>query len=149
MEISISSPITGAAGTDPVAHAAALAHDVQNLIAEGVPAKNISIAGFSRGGFIAAYMSHLIGDEPVNVVILAGCAGWVQERPDIRLHGRVLSIYEVTDFVGSCEELATRSAGLSEYREIAVTTGRSHGAFYTPDPVWVEPLLAWISHKAE
>ncbi|MCI5045239.1 MAG: alpha/beta hydrolase [Aquisalinus sp.] len=137
------------AGTDPVAHALMLVEKVQNLRAAGVPASNITLAGFSRGGFIAAYVSYLLKDAPVNTVIMAGCAGWVQERPDIELNGAVLSIYEVTDFVGSCNDLATRSQNLYSYNEIKIETGRSHGAFYQPDPAWVSPLKDWVTTRTE
>src|ERR1700730_10994879 len=48
------------------------------------------------------------------------------------------------DVVGSCSKLAARSH-LTSFREIAITTGRKHGAFFGPLPEWVRSLRAWIA----
>lgn len=40
-------------------------------------------------------------------------------------------------------ELAARSR-LASFEEIAISTGKKHGAFYQPMPEWVRPLPAWI-----
>jgi hypothetical protein len=65
------------------------------------------------------------------------------------LHGRLLSIYESTDAALSCKELANRSVGLSSFQEIAITTGREHGAFYEPLAVWIEPLTEWTQQRVD
>ncbi|MDO6561055.1 alpha/beta hydrolase family protein [Paraglaciecola chathamensis] len=46
-----------AKNTDPFEHAKKLQHQVEHLIEKGVPATNISLVGFSRGGFITAIAS--------------------------------------------------------------------------------------------
>jgi hypothetical protein len=68
----------------------------------------------------------------------------VQEQASISLSGRLLSIYETTDFALSCDELAERSPELLSYVEHEITTGKEHGAFYKPIPDWIDPLLVWI-----
>lgn len=38
--------------------------------------------------------------------------------------------------------LAARSE-LDSFEEVAIATGRKHGAFFQPLPEWIEPLKAW------
>ena len=134
-------------GANPVAYAEKLAGQAARLIEAGVAPENITLIGFSRGGYIVAYASHLLEASPVNTVILAGCADWVGKKPGLKLNGHVLSVYETSDFVGSCEELAARSDRMLSYQEVALSTGKSHGTFYQPLPEWVEPVRNWISAR--
>jgi hypothetical protein len=39
--------------------------------------------------------------------------------------------------------LAKRSH-LTSFKEVAITTGKKHGAFFQPRPEWIDPLKAWI-----
>lgn len=132
------------AGTDPKAYARILAGQVRDLLAAGVDPKNVTILGFSRGGQITAYASNELRKTPVNTIIMAGCLSWVDKEPDIRLSGDALSIYETSDFVGSCRKLADRSPGMLSFEELAISTGKEHGAFFTPRPEWLEPVKSWI-----
>jgi len=34
---------------------------------------------------------------------------------------------------------------ITSFKEIAISTGKSHGAFFQPLPVWVGPLREWIA----
>ncbi|MEM9494600.1 MAG: alpha/beta hydrolase [Pseudomonadota bacterium] len=135
------------AGTDPKAYAETLASQVRTLIAAGVPGGDITLVGFSRGGRITAYAAHGLANSPVNVVILAGCGGWVENEPDIVLSGDVLSVYEISDRVGSCARLRERSQHVKSFEEIAIGTGAEHGAFYTPRPEWLTPITDWINAR--
>jgi hypothetical protein len=57
----------------------------------------------------------------------------------------VLSIYETSDDLGrSCRSLAEASTSVSSFEEIALSTGRQHGAFYAADPAWLDPVIEWI-----
>jgi len=41
---------------------------------------------------------------------------------------------------------AVISSRLSKsFKEVAISTGRKHGAFFQPLPEWVQPLKAWIA----
>jgi hypothetical protein len=71
--------------------------------------------------------------------------GGISGEPPVSLGGQFLSIYETTDVVGTCESLAKNSANLESFKEIAISTGEEHGAFYRPMPEWVEPLRQWIA----
>jgi dienelactone hydrolase len=39
---------------------------------------------------------------------------------------------------------ALASSRLASFEEVAISTGKKHGAFYQPLPEWVGPLRAWI-----
>jgi hypothetical protein len=56
----------------------------------------------------------------------------------------VFSIYETTDVVGSCSKIGERSRP-APFEEVAISTGRKHGAFFQPLPEWVKPLKDWIA----
>jgi hypothetical protein len=60
------------------------------------------------------------------------------------LGGNLLSIYETSDELGSCGKLAARSH-LKSFKEVSITTGKQHGAFFQPLPQWLQPLKAWIA----
>jgi Alpha/beta hydrolase len=133
------------AGTDPNAWADKLASDVHALIAAGVPAHHITLLGFSRGGMITALASSKLSLPAMNTILMASCGGWIDARPAIKLAGRVLSVYETSDRFGTCQKLIERSENVTAFTEIAISTGKEHGAFFTPRKEWVEPVLHWIS----
>jgi pimeloyl-ACP methyl ester carboxylesterase len=131
--------------TDVPSYVERLKSWVRQLVEAGVDPESITLVGFSRGGQITALAASQLKPMNINTVLLATC--WetgVQDQPSITLSGRLLSIYETTDSALSCRDLATRSARLSSFEEVAISTGKEHGAFYTPLSDWVEPLLLWI-----
>jgi pimeloyl-ACP methyl ester carboxylesterase len=137
------------ADTRPREFAQKLAQDVEGLILAGVQPENITLLGFSRGGAISILASNELKSARINTIILAGCAGLVQGDDKLQVYGKVLSIYETSDEVGSCQFLFDRSPALRSFAEIAISTGKSHGAFYTPEPAWVIPVKAFIKSSPE
>lgn len=134
-----------AADTDVNEYANGLAAEIKEQIASGVPPQNITVVGFSKGGAIAILVSGLLDEPDVRFVFLAACANWLTLHPDIVPKGRILSIIEKSDRLGgSCDSFAARNENLGSYREISISTGKEHGAFYLPRAVWIDPLLAWI-----
>lgn len=133
-----------AKNTEPKAFAQKLENDVRLLIAQGVSASNISLIGFSRGGAITIEASNLLANEKVNFVLLAACGRYVGNQPSLKMYGNVLSIYETSDEVGSCQFLIDRSKQVAHFTEIAISTSKEHGAFYTPIPQWVDPVKKWL-----
>jgi pimeloyl-ACP methyl ester carboxylesterase len=124
---------------------------VHRLLQSGVKASRITLVGFSRGGQLTAAISSRLADKGINTAILAICDdGDVVNAPPFPgpqhplLGGNFLSIYETSDVVGSCKKLAARSY-LSSFKEIAISTGKKHGAFFQPLPEWIRPLRAWIA----
>jgi hypothetical protein len=120
---------------------------VRQLLAAGVKPSRITLVGFSRGAQITAYASGLLAKEKINTAIMAICSkGDFDNAPDapIVLGGNFLSIYETSDQYGSCAGLAKRSH-LASFQEVAISTGKSHGAFFEPRSEWIDPLKAWIT----
>ena len=77
--------------------------------------------------------------EPANNITVVGFS-----------KGGAIAIYEESDAIaGSCKELVQRNDEISSFRELKLSTGKEHGAFYLPRAVWVEPLLAWIDEGHE
>jgi hypothetical protein len=134
---------------DGLEHARRVAQQVQTLLDAGVPPGNITVVGASKGGGIAMYVSHYLGNEDANFVILSAC------HPDTVvslinegtfLVGNVLSIYdEVDTLAGSCRKLFTYSEGkgIGRHEEIVLHIGTGHGILYQPLDAWVAPTVEW------
>ncbi|MBB4634259.1 alpha/beta hydrolase [Longimicrobium terrae] len=136
------------AGTDFRAFGSHVADQVRQLAAAGVPAERIAVVGFSKGGAIAIIAAALLRDPAVTFVFLAPCGDWVNGRDDVDVRGRILSIYEASDELGtSCEPLFSQARAPGEHREIRINTGGGHGAFYRPRPEWLAPLFQWIERR--
>ena len=133
------------AKTDPVLFAEKMAGDIRTLLSQGVNAEDIYLVGFSRGGAISILTSNVLKQEKVNLVILAGCSKYMKKNPQYRIYGKVYSIYETSDGVGSCQFVIDRSPGAQAFEEIAISTGKEHGAFYRPIPQWLVPVKKWLN----
>ncbi len=128
-------------------HVSQLESWVHGLRAAGVPASRITIVGFSRGAQITAMASSHLVAEGINTALLAICADsdFVDDaNKPVSLGGNFLSIYETSDQYGSCAKVAKRSH-LTSFKEVAISTGKSHGAFFEPRPDWIKPLKEWIA----
>lgn len=130
--------------TDTNRYAGVVVSQVEDLIDRGVPPASIVVIGFSKGGAIAQRVSSFLRRPQVRFVLLAACSGG-PAAPNIRLTGRVLSVYEASDtLAGTCKPLADQSEQPRSFDEIKISTGRLHGAFYMPRPTWVDPVLDWV-----
>jgi len=118
---------------------------ISRLLAARVPAEQISVIGFSIGGALALEVSSQFIGPNLNYVIIAICGEWLEDRPEICLHGRVLSIDKQSDELGgSCRPLASRSDGILALQEIEYDTGLRHDAFYSAIPDWLALAQDWI-----
>ena len=84
--------------TDGLAYASKVTEQVTALLNAGVPAKNITVVGASKGAGIAVYVSHFLENEGINFVIMAICHPDSIEafkQNQIFLYGNVLSIYDL------------------------------------------------------
>jgi hypothetical protein len=129
-------------------YAKKIAGQVNALIEKGVPAKNITVSGFSKGGKITLVTSSLLGNKDINYVVLAGCIRksrkFINEF-NLDLKGRVLSIVDYNDDTfSSCGDMFNSSSGGLEHKEIILREGSGHGVFYTPNKKWIEPIINWI-----
>jgi hypothetical protein len=134
------------ANTEIGAYVATLESWVRQLLDAGVKPSRITLVGFSRGALLTAFASSRLESAGLNTALMGICSeGGISGEPPVSLGGQFLSIYETTDVVGTCESLAKNSANLESFKEIAISTGQEHGAFYRPMPEWVEPLRQWIA----
>ena len=134
------------AQTEAVAYANQVAIQVNSLLAQGVPSENITIVGFSKGGGIAIITSSILDMSDLNFVLIAICGDWIYGNSDVVLAGRILSLIEKSDPLGStCQPLIDRSPSVIEFVEIEFSTGKQHGAFYSADPTWLDPMITWLA----
>lgn len=134
-------------GTKVDDYASHLAEQIQALLDDGVPAQNITVIGFSKGGMIALRTSDLMQEPALNFAFLAACNPR-NRAAGLHISGRTLSIIETTDSIGTtCMPLQEAAKEGSSLTEITISTGKEHGAFYTPDPAWLMPLLAWMNNN--
>jgi len=130
--------------TDINDYSAKVVGQVNELISKGVPPKNITVSGFSKGGRMTAVISSLLTNKDINYVILAGCREGDISQYDLKLSGRILSIYDKNDdSFGSCDELFATGKDDVVSNEIVLTIGDGHGVFYSPRDEWVDPLIEW------
>jgi hypothetical protein len=129
------------AGTAIRAYADKVVSQVKGLIDHGVPARQISIIGFSKGGAIAQAVSAKLHNPDVRYVLLGACPSASRLGP--LMHGKVLAITERSDSVPSCQALFSRSK-LKDSRELQISIGGEHGAFYRPQSAWLDPLLEFV-----
>ena len=124
-----------------------LAADVRKLIKAGVKPENITLLGFSRGGEITLLASDKLRLDKINTILLAVCGGFVKDHPEYQAHGNVYSIYETSDFAGSCQFLTDRNNKIHSFKETAISTGKEYGAFYQPLPQWLTQVKHWLKQE--
>ena len=126
-------------------YAATVVVAIQRLLAAEFPPERIAVAGFSKGGGIAVRVSSQLDNPGIRYIFLAACSAGIDAVPGLVPNGHVLSVVETSDtVVGTCDQLAGRNPDLAEYREIPITTGAGHGAFYLPREEWLGPVLDWV-----
>jgi hypothetical protein len=134
--------------SEPNSYARKLADQVNALIAAGVPPRNVTVSGYSKGSVIALAAAGAIANPEVNYVLLAGCAESLNGKYDVdgaKAVGRILSIYDSGDYkFGSCSRIVP-GAALQE--EIELDSGKGHKLFRIPKEKfieqWRDPLVDW------
>lgn len=136
------------APTDVIAYADRVVAQVNSLLERGVPSENIAIVGFSKGAAIAIQASMKLGNPDLNFVLIAICGEEANRGAGLALAGRFLSLYERSDELGSsCRPMIEGLPDVKEFEEIEFATGKQHGAFYSADPSWLDPLMSWLAGK--
>lgn len=59
--------------TNPNQYASRITMQIRQLLAAGVPANNITVVGFSKGGYISLLVASSLGNPDIGYAILAGC----------------------------------------------------------------------------
>jgi pimeloyl-ACP methyl ester carboxylesterase len=130
-------------GTAIEKYAEKVATQVRNLIAAGVPPRQITVVGASQGSWIAMLASTYLKNRDLKFVFMAGCSADPEFLKQVDWHGNVLSIYERTDRAGTCAQYRADTTGVGKYKEIELNTGLRHGFIYRPMSEWIEPAIAW------
>ena len=140
-------------------YAQKIADEVKKLLEAGVPAGEITVSGYSRGGVLTLIASGLIGNSDINFAIMAGCMAdtgafkkvvpTVHDQYSPKLEGRFLSLYDTGDEdFGSCKDYFSKASGSLDYEEIALATGKGHLTFREPMDEWLQPLINWTGIQA-
>ena len=112
------------------------------------------MVGHSKGGFITLLTASMVSNTDVRYVVMAGCGksgsrfrrGYVQflagrARGAI---GDVLSIYDASDHTAStCVKIFEEGNITGD--ELILDTRRGHGLFYTPETIWMTPMVNWVT----
>ncbi len=133
--------------TDGDGYADYLVQQISTMISQGVPPENITLAGFSKGGYITLLTANSLQNPSLRYVVMAGCTQGIVEGDDARadgLQGAILSMAEASDDIGfSCAPLFSRNPQLSEVNHITFLVGTGHGFFYGADSAWIDEVLLW------
>ena len=139
------------AGLSVEDHATALANEIRQLLASGVSAARIAVAGHSKGGVIALRASEQLARTPdrsepgldpaeIRWIFLAACFPNLESAAS--LPPRSLSLFDGSDQVAvSCRPWMTETAV-----ESTLETGLGHGLFYRPNRAWLDPLFVWLEN---
>lgn len=139
---------------DPVQYSSKIVMQVRKLMTAGVPAENICVAGFSKGGYITLLVASSLNNSGVAYVVMAGCGKgkyarsfdqFLKKKRGERLKGRMLSIYSGSDLdAGSCKPASDQASteGFT-FKEIRLKNNKGHGIFYQPRPEWVDQAAIW------
>lgn len=124
-----------------------LAGQVRRLLAAGVPARQVTLVGASKGGYLTLAAAAELGEPDVSYVVLAGC-GPASVALAPRLRGRILSIYDSKDrYSPSCGDTFAAAKSLGAHREIVLDLGLDHGLLFRPRPEWLVPARDWARWK--
>lgn len=145
--------------SDHEKYAKKVVNDVNKLLEAGVPARNIIVSGFSRGGTLTVITSIFINNSDIGFIIMAGCVAedgqykkglpFMREQYLPYLKGRFLSLRDSGDEdFGSCFDYFSRASVQLDYKEITLSTGKGHNTFGSPMDEWLEPIAEWAGVHA-
>jgi hypothetical protein len=137
-------------------YAEKVAGQVRKLLAAGVPAKNITVGGHSKGGMITMLVMPILADPDIAYVDFAGCGregsgfdGYLQfaEHGASMARGHLLSAYDRSDRIaGSCKHALDKMTNATVMERV-LDIGGGHELFYTPKPQWLEILQEWAERR--
>jgi D-alanyl-D-alanine carboxypeptidase len=138
-----------ARNTDGHLYAQKVAGQVDSLMAKGVRASEITVIGTSKGGYIAQFVSSILKDKDLNYVFIGSCGEEdITTHPEISYSGNILSIYEKSDVMLSCQNMKLKSVNIvGRFKEIELNTGLKHGFLFRALPQWLEPSAKWVRQE--
>ena len=131
-------------GTTEAGYASLVSFFVDQLKKAGVPSKNITIVGASKGGIMACYVSNKQQDPDINYVILAGFFNRLKDYEKMLVSGRVLSVHDSSDNNSiNPKHFLRKSKAVTESRVRVLRTGLGHALIYQPQYEWVNAVVDW------
>jgi len=137
-------------------YAEKVAGQVRKLLAAGVPAKNITVAGHSKGGMMAMLVMSILANPDIAYVNFAGCGregsgfeGYLRfaKYRASMARGRLLSAYDRSDKIaGSCKPALDKMTN-AVVAERVLDIGGGHALFYSPKSEWLDILQAWADRR--
>jgi hypothetical protein len=135
-----------------------VAVQVRKLLTAGVPAKNITVAGHSKGGMITMLVMSSLANPNIAYVNFAGCGRegsgfgghlrFAEHRASMA-RGRLLSAYDRSDQIaGSCKPALDKMTN-AIVTERVLDIGGGHELFYTPKAEWLDILQAWAERRGQ
>ncbi len=135
-----------------------VAGQVRKLLTAGVPAKNITVAGHSKGGMITMLVMSSLADPDIAYVNFAGCGregsgfeGYLRfaEHRASMARGQLLSAYDRSDQIaGSCKPALDKMTNAT-VTERVLDIGGGHELFYSPKAEWLNILQAWAERRQQ
>ncbi len=120
--------------------------EIKGLLADGVDPSDITVAGTSKGGFIARRVSAQLANPDINFVFIA-CFVPPDTEPirKLDLQGNVLSIFESSDgwAQSAIPYLEAQEQKVTRFNELQLHTQLGHGFLFRALPEWIVPTIAW------
>jgi hypothetical protein len=132
--------------TDVELYAGKVKAQIDSLLHAGARPENITVAGTSKGGYIAQYVSSLSRNPKLNFVFIGSSFNDdITGVDDITLYGRVLSITEASDTgrVDLSKQARFKRSKLENFQEILLHTNLHHGFLFKALDVWIVPTEKW------
>jgi len=141
-------------GADIMDYAETVTGQARRLLDAGVPPENILVAGHSRGGKIALRVATLLEQSKVRYGLFATC-GYKEGHTSIKKYRRFLKsrahltqgdflvMWDTKEEYAKDCDAAMKKAAQATYKNIELPTSVGHTLFYSPDPVWIDPMVAF------
>lgn len=139
--------------TDVFQYAGKVGKQIEELLQQGIPGKNILVVGASKGGIITIIVSSLLQTKDIGYVYMGACSDKIIEflqQKKVFVNGRILSIFDHSDgTANSCLALIQTQKGpeFNRFDEKSINLGKGHGFLYQPFKEWVEPVVVWARNK--
>jgi len=135
--------------TDVKIYATKISREIDSLINSGIPSRNITIVGASKGAIIAMNISS-INKHNINYVFLAGNNDYQEKNNDWKFHGQILCIYDLSDDIaGKNYNYWKEKPNYSTiFEQLEIKTNLGHGFLYKPLKEWINPTKEWIKNQS-
>lgn len=135
-------------GIDDSVYISKIVGQIDSLLQSGAKTENIIVVGASAGWNIAIHASSKLKNKEMKYVIMGGC--WPDAYKDyinMELYGNFLSIIEITDPRGTCNDIFQNRKHIATYKEVKLNTGLSHGFIYKGYKEWINPIVKWFENS--